>query len=168
MIDISRWRPVHRPNQRRSVEEVLHLRIRSQDGWPSFQLALYFIILIDIQTIVSPLSLVWYIMTFYFLQPCLPSLYQGQGPLMYMYALLGKSHKLWTYRPIFSSLLPSLCHLICCIVLLSCFHFLPHSYHYLLHFISYLSWIDDSSHLCIKRVVISLPSSHHLALIKRF
>ena len=168
MIDISRWRPVLRPNQRRLVEEVLRLRLCSQDGWPSFRIALYLIILIDIQTIVSPLSLTWYIMTFSFLQPFLPSIHQSWGPLMYIYALLGNSHELWTYRPIFSSLLPSLYHPICCILLLSYFHSLSCSYHYLLHFISFLSWIDDSSHLGIKMVVISLPSSHQLASIKRF
>ena len=43
MIDISRQRPVLRPYQCGSAEEVLHLRPWSQDGWSSIRLALLFI-----------------------------------------------------------------------------------------------------------------------------
>ena len=105
---------------------------------------------------------------FSFLWPWLPFLHLGWGPLMYMHALLGKSQELQTYKPILSFLLPSPYHPVCSILLSSHFHSLSCFYHYLFHLISHLLWVDDSSHLSAKRAVISLHSSHHLALIRRF
>ena len=43
MVDGLRWKPILKANQHRSSEKVLRLRPWSQDGWPSFWLAIYLI-----------------------------------------------------------------------------------------------------------------------------
>ena len=43
-----RWKPVFRAYQCGSAEEILRLRLWSQDGWPLFRLALHLIAFIDI------------------------------------------------------------------------------------------------------------------------
>ncbi|KAL6314357.1 hypothetical protein AAG906_021186 [Vitis piasezkii] len=44
MVDGSRWKPILGADQRGSAKEVLCLRPWSQDGWPSFWLAIYLVI----------------------------------------------------------------------------------------------------------------------------
>ena len=43
MVDGLRWKPILIANQCGSTEKVLRLRPWSQDGWPSFQLAIHLI-----------------------------------------------------------------------------------------------------------------------------
>ena len=120
------------------------------------------------QTVANPLSLMWYVIAFSFLQICSSFLHPGWGPLMYMHALLGKSHELQTYRSILSFCYHPLIHPICSILLSPHVHSLSYLYHYLLHLIYSLPWVDDSSRLSAKRAVISLYSFHNLTLIQRF
>ena len=114
------------------------------------------------QTVASPLSVTWYVKVF--LLPCSLDYHfytQVWGPLMQMHALLGKSRELQTYRPIFSFLLPSPYCPVCFILQSSHFHCLSRVYHYLLHLISSISWVDDSSYLVAKEgshVTPSIPS----------
>ena len=120
------------------------------------------------QTVASPLSLMWYAIAFSFLQPCLSFLHPGWGPLMYSYALLGKSHELWTYRLIFFifAIITSSPYLLRSII------FTVSSQSWLLPLVVTFhisfTWNDDFSYTNAQRAVISLPSSHHLALIQRF
>ena len=169
MIDISGQRPTLRPYQFGLVEEVLHL-IPCRMGGHYFGQPYTLSPLSIYQTVVSPLSLTWYVKAFFFLSYNLDYHFYTRvwGPLMYMYALLGKSHELQTSRSIFSFLLPSPYHLICSILLSSHFHSFSCFHHYLLHLVSSLPWVDDYSHLSAKWIVISLHSSHHLAFIRRF
>ena len=44
MVDGSRWKPILEANYCRPVGKVLCLRPWSQDGWPSFRLAIYLVI----------------------------------------------------------------------------------------------------------------------------
>nr|CAN75752.1 hypothetical protein VITISV_030813 [Vitis vinifera] len=48
MVDRLRWKPIFKAYQCGSAKEVLCLRPWSQDGWPSFRLALHLITFIDI------------------------------------------------------------------------------------------------------------------------
>ena len=64
MVDRLRWKPIFRAYQRGSTKEVLCLRPWSQDGWPSFRLASYFITSIY-QTVASPLSFAWYVIALF-------------------------------------------------------------------------------------------------------
>ena len=48
MVDRLRWKLVFRADQCGLAEEVLRLRLWSQDEWPSYQLSLYLITFIDI------------------------------------------------------------------------------------------------------------------------
>ena len=58
MVDGLRWKPILRANQCGSTEKVLRLRPWSQDGWPSFRLAIYLITCYShFFTVASPLSL---------------------------------------------------------------------------------------------------------------
>ncbi|RVW60153.1 hypothetical protein CK203_092315 [Vitis vinifera] len=43
MVDGFRWKPILRANQCGSAKDVLCLRPWSQDGWPSFRLAIYLV-----------------------------------------------------------------------------------------------------------------------------
>ena len=43
MVDELKWKPILKANQCKSIERVRRLRPWLQDGWPSFQLALYLI-----------------------------------------------------------------------------------------------------------------------------
>ena len=70
MVDGLRWKPILRANQCGSNEKVLCLRPWSQDGWPSFRLAIYLITCYShfFFTAASPLSLTrvfWPIFFFY-------------------------------------------------------------------------------------------------------
>ena len=119
------------------------------------------------QTVSSLLSLTWYAIAFSFLQLCLSFLHPGQGTLMYSYALLGKYHELWTYRLIFLtfSIITSppclLCSTIFTFSSLSWLSLLVVTLHIL------FTWNVDSSHIDAYKVVVSLSSFHHLALIWR-
>ena len=84
---------------------------------------------------------------------------------MYSYALLGKSHELWTYRLIFlilAIITSSPCPLHSIIFIFS-------SQSWILSLVAtfhiFFTWNDDSSHIDTYRVVVPLPSFHHLALI---
>ena len=65
MVDGLRWKPILRANQCGSIEKVLRLRHWSQDGWPSFRLAIYlitydshfYLFIYLFLTVASPLSL---------------------------------------------------------------------------------------------------------------
>ena len=62
MVDGIRWKPILRANQCGSTEKVLRLGPWSQDGWPSFRLAIYLITCYSLFfffffTVASPLSL---------------------------------------------------------------------------------------------------------------
>ena len=58
MVDGLRWKLILRANQCGSIEKVLRLRPWSQDGWPSFRLAIYLITCYShFFTVASPLSL---------------------------------------------------------------------------------------------------------------
>ena len=163
MVDQLRWKPVFIAYQCGSVEEVLRLRLWSHDGWRSFRLALHLITFIA-----SSLSLMWYVISFSFLQPYLSFLHPSWGPLMYSFALLAKSHELWTYRLIFFVLViitSSLCLLHSIIFTFSSLSGLS-----LLVVTLYIlfTWNVDSSHINAQSVIISPLSFHHLALIQRF
>ena len=120
------------------------------------------------QTVASPLSLMWYAMTFSFLQPCLSFLHPGWGPLMYSYALLGESHELWTCRLIF--LIFSIITSPPCLLHSTIFTFSSVSQLSLrvvtLHI--FFTWNVDSSHINVQKVVVSPFSFHHLTLTRRF
>ena len=58
MVDGLRWKSILIANQCGSTEKVLCLRPWSQDGWPSFRLAIYLITCYShFFTVASPLSL---------------------------------------------------------------------------------------------------------------
>ena len=120
------------------------------------------------QTVANPLSLMWYVIAFSFLQICSSCLHLDWGPLMYSYVLLGKSHKLWTYRLIFFifAIITSSPYLLRSIIFTvsSQSQLLP----LVVTFHIFFTWNDDFSYTNAQRAVISLPSSHHLALIQRF
>ena len=119
------------------------------------------------QIVASPLSLTWYAIAFSFMQPCLSFLYPGWDPLLYSFALLAKSHELWTYRLIFLILdiitsLPCLLHsVIFTFSSLSWLSLLVRTLHIL------FTWNVDFSHIGAQRVVVSPLSFHHLTLIQR-
>ena len=120
------------------------------------------------QTVANPLSLMWYVIAFSFLQICSSFLHLDWGPLMYSYVLLGKSHKLWTYRLIFLifAIIISPLHLLHSIIFT--FSFQSSLLSSIATFHIFFTWNDDSSHIDAYRVVVPLHSFHHLALIRRF
>ena len=48
MVDRLTWKPIFRAYQCGLAKEVLRLRLWSQDGWPSFRLAIHHTTFIDI------------------------------------------------------------------------------------------------------------------------
>ena len=104
---------------------------------------------------------------FSFLQPCLLFLRPGQGPFMYSHALLGKSYKLQTYRLIFLTF--SITTSPPCLLCSTIFIFSSLSQLSLLVVTLHILFIGnvDSSHIDAYRVVVSLSSFHHVALIRR-
>ena len=101
MVDRSGWKSVFEASQRGSLEEVLCVRSWSNDGWPSFHVA---ICLLRIHTLIYPvaslLSLTWYIMTLSFTWPCIPFLTWVGGLLLCTLQLFSWSE----------SIMSTLCH----------------------------------------------------------
>ena len=81
MVDGLRWKPILRANQCGSTKTVLRLRPWSQDGWPSFRLAIYLITCYShFFTVASPLSLTRAFWPIFSLIALLAFSYLGYGP----------------------------------------------------------------------------------------
>ena len=100
MVDGSRWKPIIRAGQRGSAKKVLCLKPWSQDGWPSFRLAIYPFTLL----IYRPLLAFWASHVHYslsFLSPC-SHFYIGIGAFWCMHALFGSLMSLGPTSAFFS------------------------------------------------------------------
>ena len=107
MVDGSRWKPILGADQRGSAKEVLCLRPWSQDGWPSFRLAIYLFTILTYRWLLAHwASHVYYSLSF--LLSCSFFLHPDRGPLVCA-CIVWESHEFWTYSCIFLSLffLPS-------------------------------------------------------------
>ena len=99
MVDGFRWKPILRANQCGSAKEVLCLRLWSQDGWPSFRLAITLLFLCDTQSVASPLSLACALQSF-FLIALLTFSHRDRGPLVYA-CIVWEFHEPWTQGHVF-------------------------------------------------------------------
>ena len=165
MVDRSRWKPILGANQHRSVEEVLFLRPWSQDGWPSFLLAIYLITSFVIQTVTSPLSLT-FTSQYFFLVILLTFLHQNRGPLVYAY-FVQESHEPWAYGHILLIFFPIITSPHFITSHCSCSSSSSWPYLLLVFLRLFFTLSGDPSYIIAWKVVISFPLPISRTLIQR-
>ena len=166
MVDGFRWKPILRANQCGSAKEVLCLRPWSQDGWPSFRLAITLLFLCDTQSVVSPLSLTCVLQPF-FLIALLTFSHRDRGPLMYA-CIVWEFHEPWTQGHVFLIFFPITAPLHFHLTLFGCvihLFFLILSTICLSHILSTLS--GEPPQFITWRIVTSFPPSISRTLVQR-
>ena len=166
MVDGFRRKSILRANQCGSAKEVLCLRPWSQDGWPSFRLAITLLFLYDTQSVASPLSLTRALQSS-FLIALLTFSHRDRGPLVYAF-IVWEFHEPWTQRHILLIIFSHHC--------ITVFHrtslvvfFISFSLFYLLlvllHIFSTLS--GEPPQFVTWRIVTSFPPSISRTLVQR-